>query len=112
MSTVFFDVDTQRDFLDPDGALYVPGAEGIVGNVAALNHWAAAHGIPVISTVDAHARNDPEFSQYPPHCIAGTPGQRKPENTLREKRAIIPNLSMDLRTDGIQQFVVEKQSTN
>ena len=32
MKSVFFDVDTQIDFLYPAGALYVPGAESIVGN--------------------------------------------------------------------------------
>ena len=30
MRTVFFDVDTQIDFMFPSGALYVPGAEQIV----------------------------------------------------------------------------------
>jgi nicotinamidase/pyrazinamidase len=34
--TVFFDVDTQLDFLYPAGALHVPGAESIVPQVAAL----------------------------------------------------------------------------
>jgi nicotinamidase/pyrazinamidase len=81
MSTVFFDIDTQRDFLEPSGALYVPGAEAIVPNVAALNRYAAAHGIPVIATMDAHSPGDAEFAQYPPHCLAGTPGQQKPAET-------------------------------
>ncbi len=44
MKTVFFDVDTQIDFLYPSGALYVPGAEAIVDRVAALNRWAAITG--------------------------------------------------------------------
>ncbi|MEO8099566.1 MAG: cysteine hydrolase family protein [Acidobacteriota bacterium] len=90
MSTVFFDIDTQADFLFPGGALYVPGAEAIVENVATLNRYAASQGIPVVSTMDAHAPNDPEFAQYPPHCIVGTPGQRKPGATLlHEGRQII-----------------------
>ncbi len=50
MKTVFFDVDTQIDFMFPAGALYVPGAETILGTVAKLNHHAARHRIPVIST--------------------------------------------------------------
>ncbi len=41
MKTVFFDVDTQIDFLYPAGALYVPGAETIVDRIAALNRFAA-----------------------------------------------------------------------
>ena len=34
MSAVFFDVDSQLDFLYPAGALYVPGAERIVPAIA------------------------------------------------------------------------------
>ena len=41
MKTVFFDVDTQLDFLYPAGALYVPGAERIVPAIARLNRFAA-----------------------------------------------------------------------
>jgi nicotinamidase/pyrazinamidase len=78
MKTVFFDVDTQIDFLFPSGALYVPGAEAIVATVAALNKAAPV----LVSTMDAHAEDDPEFRTYPPHCVAGTLGQRKPAATL------------------------------
>jgi nicotinamidase/pyrazinamidase len=82
MRTVFFDVDTQIDFMFPAGALYVPGAETILDRVGALNRYAIAHGIPLISTMDAHTENDPEFDIYPHHCVAGTLGQRKPAETL------------------------------
>ena len=82
MKTVFFDIDSQLDFLYPAGALYVPNAERIVPAIARLNRFAAAHGIPVVSTTDAHAENDPEFSVWPPHCVAGTWGQRKAQATL------------------------------
>ena len=33
MTTVFFDIDTQVDFLYPAGALYVPGARPVVFHV-------------------------------------------------------------------------------
>jgi nicotinamidase/pyrazinamidase len=82
MKTVFVDVDTQIDFLFPAGALYVPGAERLLPAIARLNHFAAAQGIPLISTTDAHSENDPEFRQWPPHCVVGTIGQRKPAETL------------------------------
>src|SRR5450755_3972442 len=55
MSALFIDVASQLDFLCPAGALYVPGAERIVPAIAELNRYAAARGIPVLSTVDAHA---------------------------------------------------------
>lgn len=110
MKTVFVDVDTQLDFLYPAGALYVPGAEGIVPAVERLNRYAAAHQIPVLSTVDAHAENDPEFAQWPPHCVAGTTGQHKAAATLLDKRIIVPNRDCEFTLDGAQQIIVEKQS--
>ena len=78
MNTVFFDVDTQLDFVNPSGALYVPGAEKRIPAIVALNRRAAR----VVSTVDAHAENDIEFRTWPPHCIGGTLGQRKPAEVL------------------------------
>jgi len=82
MRTVFVDVDTQIDFLFPAGALYVPGAKRLLPAIVRLNHHAAAQGIPLISTTDAHSENDPEFRNWPPHCVAGTTGQLKPAETL------------------------------
>ncbi len=110
MKTVFFDIDTQIDFLYPAGALYVPGAETIIDRVAALNRWAASQGIPVISTTDAHSEDDPEFRAWPPHCVAGTAGQHKPSATLIEKRVPIPNTLTRPEIGGAQQFVIEKQT--
>lgn len=111
MNTVFFDVDTQIDFLYPAGALYVPGAESIVGNVARLNRFAAARGFRVISDVDAHAENDPEFHDWPAHCIAGTHGQMKPQATLLDKRVTRSSKAPLLEwPSGIEQLLLEKQS--
>ena len=91
MKSIFFDIDSQRDFLYPAGALYVPGAEHIAPTIGWLNRYAAARGFPVISTVDAHSENDIEFRCWPPHCVAGTHGQQKAEPTLLEKRVVVPN---------------------
>src|SRR5580700_1610187 len=112
MRTVFVDVDSQLDFLFPAGALYVPRAERIVPAIVRLNRFAASRGIPVISTTDAHAENDPEFARWPPHCIAGTAGQHKAERTLLEKRVVIPNRECTLALSGAQQIVVEKQTVD
>lgn len=112
MKTVFFDIDSQRDFLFPAGALYVPGAERIAGAIARLNRFAAAHGIPVVSTTDAHQENDPEFALWPPHCIAGTWGQHKAEATLLDGRIVIPNRDCELALEGAPQIIVEKQTVD
>lgn len=112
MKTIFFDIDSQLDFVYPAGALYVPGAERIVPAIARLSRYAAAHGIPVLSTTDAHSENDVEFQVWPPHCVAGTTGQRKAEATLLEKRVVVPNREGGLELlalNGAQQIIVEKQ---
>jgi len=112
MNTVFIDVDSQLDFVYPSGALYVPQAELAVPKIAGLNRYAAEHGIPVISTTDAHAEDDIEFRQWPHHCVAGTLGQRKAESTLLAKRVVVPNRECDLAIEGAEQIVVEKQTVN
>lgn len=92
------------DFLYPAGALYVPGAEYLVPLIAQLNHHAAKQCIPLFSTMDAHTENDPEFAHWPPHCIAGTLGQRKPDCTLLAKRSLAPKIA--------PQMIIEKQSVD
>src|SRR5258706_6878243 len=105
---ILFDVDTQIDFLYPVGALYVPGGERIIPNLARLY----ALGFPVIATADAHADQDPEFATWPPHCVSGTLGQKKPAETLRADAVVIPNTRGDLPS-GLReasQIIVEKQT--
>ena len=109
MKTVFVDVDTQLDFMSPSGALYVPGAENILDKIAALNRLAGERAIFLISTMDAHSENDPEFVKWPPHCVAGTLGQRKPAATLLDRRAIISSKPGEYKVDEAQQLLLEKQ---
>jgi nicotinamidase/pyrazinamidase len=78
MKQVYFDIDTQIDFLFPSGALYVPGAERLIPTLAALNRKAPV----LISTMCEHTEDDPEFQIYPPHCVVGTVGQLKPAGLL------------------------------
>jgi nicotinamidase/pyrazinamidase len=113
MKTVFIDVDTQIDFVFPAGALYVPGAERILPAVGKLNRYAVEKDIPLISTMDAHVENDPEFASWPPHCIVGTVGQLKPDLTLGSRITItIPAAAADLGSLNAQQLILEKVTTN
>ena len=112
MKTVCFDVDTQIDFLYPAGALYAPGAERVLPHVAALNRHAASNQIVVISTMDAHAEDDPEFKSWPPHCVVETAAQQKPVATLLDKRVALPNRSCEVAIDGVQQILLEKQTVD
>ena len=88
---VFFDIDTQVDFMRPDGRLYVPGAEQIVPNLVKLMSFAREHGVPVISSADAHAPDDPEFAIWPPHCVIGTPGQQRIPETQFADAVVVPS---------------------
>ncbi|MHB1562160.1 MAG: isochorismatase family protein, partial [Isosphaeraceae bacterium] len=74
---VFVDIDTQRDFLEESGALYVPDSRAIVANLGRLSRTAKDAEIPVIATACCHLPDDPELSQFPSHCMAGTDGQRR-----------------------------------
>jgi len=95
MTTVFFDIDTQIDFMYPSGALYVPGAERIVPIVAELNRKAPL----VISTMCAHSEDDPEFEIYGHHCVVGTAGQQKPPVTQLNdpvRQILFPKQQLDV----------------
>jgi len=74
---IFFDVDTQRDFMDSAGALYVPGAEAIRPNIERLLRAAGERRLTTISSRCAHETGDPEFKIFPPHCIDGEPGAER-----------------------------------
>ena len=95
---VFWDVDTQVDFMLPEGKLYVPGAETIAGNLARLTRHAHASGIRIVASSDNHDPDDAELSAtpdfrdtFPPHCMRGTPGQaRIPETALADPLILEP----------------------
>jgi nicotinamidase/pyrazinamidase len=107
---ILIDEDTQIDFMLPAGALYVPGAEQLIPVLARLIEGARERGVPVISSVDAHRENDPEFSAWPAHCVAGTLGQQKVPVTLLQQRAVAPNRPGVELPRGVPQVIVEKQT--
>jgi nicotinamidase/pyrazinamidase len=79
--TIFWDTDTQYDFMMPQGKLYVPGADQIIGAVSDVRATALDHGCSILASQDWHIMDNPEISEtpdhvntFPPHCMAGTPG--------------------------------------
>ena len=107
---VFLDVDTQVDFMCPSGSLHVPHAEEIIPNLAKLMLWAREHRIPIISSADAHAPDDPEFAQWPPHCVVGTPGQRRIPETFFSDAVIVEDRpgAFQAVEEWVGQIIVEK----
>ncbi|MGA7886111.1 MAG: isochorismatase family cysteine hydrolase [Acidobacteriaceae bacterium] len=108
---IFWDVDTQVDFLSPGGKLYVPGSEAIVPRLRRLTQWAGEHRVLVVASADAHEGNDAEFQQWPPHCVAGTAGQQKIPETTLPRQLVLPNRRVAIPADlsAWQQVVLEKQ---
>jgi nicotinamidase/pyrazinamidase len=110
---VFWEVDTQADFMLPGGKLYVPGAERLLPNIRKLSD-AARHGLVfLVSHGCYHAKDDPEFKTFPPHCIKGTTGAEYVQEGLTERVLRIPNdptaaLPHDL--SQYQQILLEKQT--
>ncbi|MCO5165545.1 MAG: cysteine hydrolase [Planctomycetes bacterium] len=106
----FVDVDTQVDFMEPGGKLYAQGAERIKPNLARLVTFARERGVPLVSSVDAHGEADAEFAEYPPHCLRGTPGQRKVAETITGREVFVPNAEADTVPDPTRVHpVLEKQ---
>jgi nicotinamidase/pyrazinamidase len=87
---LFVDVDTQEDFIAADGRLSVPGADDLRETFALLTRFAAAAGIPILSSADAHPPDDPEFAQFPPHCVVGTDGAAKVPGTTLDGAVSVP----------------------
>ncbi|MCW5963271.1 MAG: cysteine hydrolase [Bryobacterales bacterium] len=111
MNELFLDVDTQIDFLYPTGALAVPGAVQILPQLAALTAYAGERGIPVLSTCDAHLEDDREFATYRAHCVAGTLGAAKAQETMQRKsRRVAVGERLEGALEG--QIVMEKRTTN
>ena len=111
---VFVDIDTQYDFISRDGALSVPGAEKIRGNLKTLTDYAVNNGIKIIASADAHVPDDKEFEVFPPHCVQNTPGQKKIEETTIEATVVLKNDASDaVQADDIEnadQILLEKQT--
>ncbi|MBI4851668.1 MAG: cysteine hydrolase [Acidobacteria bacterium] len=106
---VFVDIDTQFDFMDPKGTLFVPGAPEITNNLAKLVSYAKEKSIPIVASVDAHPVDDPEFSQFPPHCVRNTPGQEKVSATFIETATIIAASKQELfLSEKASNYILEK----
>jgi nicotinamidase/pyrazinamidase len=110
---IFWEVDVQADFMLPGGKLYVPGAEKLLPNIRKLTDAARRDEVFLVSHGDFHPANDPEFKQFPPHCLKGTPGaefvpEALAENFVRVENDVRAKLPEDLFK--YQQIILEKQT--
>ncbi len=72
--TALLIVHMQRDFVSPDGALFVPDAPATVPPIADLLGRARTAGALVVYTQDWHLEDDPEFSLWGPHAVGESRG--------------------------------------
>ena len=110
---ILWEVDVQADFILPGGKLYVPGAEKLLPNIRQLTDAARRGEVFLVSHGCFHPANDPEFKQFPPHCLKGTPGaELVPEalakNFVRVKNDPIASLPKTLFK--YQQIILEKET--
>jgi len=110
---IFWEVDVQADFMLPGGKLYVPGAEKLLPNIRKLTDAARRGEVFLVTHGCFHPANDPEFKQFPPHCLKGTVGAEFVPEALAEKFVCVENddtakLPEDL--SKYQQIILEKQT--
>ena len=78
MKRILVDVDSQFDFIDSAGALYVEAPASVRDAIGTQLADAAAAGDPIVGSVDSHAYDAWEFADnggpFPAHCVKGTAG--------------------------------------
>ena len=110
---VFWEVDTQKDFMLPGGKLYVPGAERLLPNIRKLTDAARQGRVFLVSHGCYHTQEDPEFATFPPHCVKGTEGAGFVPEALAEKVVTVPNqpaVTLPKDLSQYQQILLEKQT--
>ena len=85
IKSIVWDVETQNDFIMPDGTISVPGAYEMIENFGKAIYHFQKKGFPVLGSVDAHTGPElipgTEDQYFPLHCIKGTKGQQKIAST-------------------------------
>ncbi|CAN5635152.1 cysteine hydrolase [soil metagenome] len=116
-STALIVVDMQRDFVDEDGALSVPGATDTVPRIRRLLDWAREQGILVAYTRDTHHEGDPEWEIWGRHVERGTRGWEIVDELAPRHGELVyekarydgfygTGLDHALRTEGIQTLII------
>jgi nicotinamidase/pyrazinamidase len=115
--TVLWDVDTQVDFMLPDGKLYVGGAEETIPEMKRLVAAARAAEVVHVASADDHELTDEEIADepdfritYPPHCLRGTRGARKIPETEQEDPVPITLELLPERYFAGREFLLLKKS--
>jgi len=97
MKRILIDVDTQFDFMDPAGALYVEADSEVSLHIHKLLRDGSYDAI--IGSVDSHAYDAWEFQEnggpFPAHCVKGTRGWLRVFPDRPAKQRFIPMTHAD-----------------
>jgi nicotinamidase/pyrazinamidase len=110
---IFWEVDVQADFMLPGGKLYVPGAEKLFPNIRKLTNAARRGEVFLVSHGCFHTADDPEFQQFPAHCVKGSPGAEFVPEALTQHFVRVENESKAGLPEDLsryQQIILEKQT--
>lgn len=122
---IFFDVDTQNDFMNKDGKLYVPGAHHLIEKIRGLTNLAMKYNIQILGSVDVHFGDEEHASvegelqrncgPFPDHCMIDTEGSKKINIDLMPDKQFIAGWRTTqkpgtwVKTEGVPTFF-EKQT--
>ncbi len=108
---LFWNVDTQIDFMKASGKLYVEGAEEIEPVLEKLSAFAKKNNIKVVNSCDYHNEKSAELSDkpdflktFPPHCMENTEGQDFVDAT-RPDSAVIFDWNKNYSEDDIKTMI-------
>lgn len=113
---VLIDMNTQRDFLDADGAVPVFNRVSVVAELRKVFAASQSYQVPLVSAVDSHRETEPPHDGFPKHCLEGSLGQRKLPFTLLQKRIFIEaNNNLDLPKNllnNYRQVIFRRRTTD
>ena len=105
---ILWDVDTQVDFMLPEGKLYVPGAEEVADNMRRLVEAARGAGVVHVASADDHELTDPEISDepdfantFPPGLLPGLIQGRREILLLKKNFNVFTNPNTDPLLDAL-----------
>ena len=112
MKTIFWNVDTQYDFMRPDGKLPVKDANLIEPNLKKLTEFAEKNNYQVVNTADWHNSKSEEISDnpnyrttFPQHCMIRTEGAEFIQATKPKDPYMI-----DWQDDKIDPYLRDQQN--
>ncbi len=113
---LFWNVDTQIDFMKSYGKLYVQDAETIEPVLKELTLFARKHNIKVVNTCDYHNEHSLELSgnpdfikTFPEHCMQNTTGQEF-VNATKPDDAVVFDHSRSYTAEETKQMIADSQN--